>query len=520
MSSTLCATCGNTVTNDIKLPTTPVPDILGTNHLAPASQTRIICDTISAAQADISQLDVEIIRLRAVLDGLMHKREALHTYTHQHMALVAPVRRLPPEILSEIFIQCKDTKWFDPLYGVLDTPRLDMAPLLLGSVCRRWRMIALSTPRLWASVGLTIRPKYLKSDVLLVKTWLARAGTCPLSIALGSSGSYSNDMRSLMKVFLLHCERWYDVRLSLPLSVLGSLSPARNRLASLQKLGIYESFNEIVDVFECAPQLRSVYLPFNNRTLMIKVPWNQLQHFDLGGKVDKCLELLRLAPNLKTCRLRLFFFQVSQTNPPVQLSHLRHITIRGSPAHIFNMLLLPKLHEICIDIEHYSWTTAPQFTSLLSQCSLECLSFSADVYNVSDDDMIQILLACSSLVQLRLRNHGTRCMTKSFLAQFAHDQASESSKMLLVPRLHTIIVDYTPQWFDIFDFADAIQSRMMLFDGEQAPDDTSFARLEAVEINYFGARESLNTKTLSRLRYLRDTGLKISLLQGPKDLLI
>ena len=506
------------MTNDINVPTTPVPDLLGTNHLAPASQSRIICDTISAAQADISQLDGEITRLRTVLDGLMLKREALHKYTHQHMALVSTARRLPPEILSEIFIQCKETKWLDPLYGVLATPRLDMAPLLLGSVCRRWMMITLSTPRLWASIALTIRPKYLKSDVLLVKTWLTRAGTCPLSIALGSRGTYVNNMRSLMKVFLLHCERWYDVRLSLPLSVLGSLSPARNRLPNLQKLCIDDSFDETVGVFECAPQLRSFYLPFN-RTSIIKIPWNQLQHFDTGfNEIDRCLELLRLTPNLKTCLMQLSS-HTRLTNSPVQLSYLRHLTVRGSLSHIFDMLLLPELQEIYIDIQCCRWTATPQLTSLLSQCSLKCLSFSTDVHHASDNDMIQILQACSSLVQLRLRNLGAQCITKYFLAHFAYDQASESSKMLLVPRLRTIIVDYAPQRFDMFDFAGAIQSRMMLSDEGQAPNDTSFARLETVEINCLRG-EFFDTETLSRLRHLRDTGLKVSLLQGSKDLLL
>lgn len=67
--------------NDIELPTSPVPDLLDGNHVALLSQTHVIYDTVSVAQADISQLDVEILRLQAVLDGLVSKREALCTYT-------------------------------------------------------------------------------------------------------------------------------------------------------------------------------------------------------------------------------------------------------------------------------------------------------------------------------------------------------------------------------------------------------------------------------------------------------
>jgi hypothetical protein len=45
----LRAKCGHTVANDIKLPTTPVPDLLGGHYIASESQAQMICDTISVA---------------------------------------------------------------------------------------------------------------------------------------------------------------------------------------------------------------------------------------------------------------------------------------------------------------------------------------------------------------------------------------------------------------------------------------------------------------------------------------
>jgi len=136
--SVLCAKCGHTITNDIELPTTPVPDLLGGHYIASESQAPMICDTISVAQADILQLDGEITRLNAVLDGLTRKRDTLQKYTHLHTALVAPIRRLPPEVLSEIFLHCNDENNIPHL-------QLNQAPLLLGGLCSRWRTIALST---------------------------------------------------------------------------------------------------------------------------------------------------------------------------------------------------------------------------------------------------------------------------------------------------------------------------------------------------------------------------------------
>ncbi|KAG2738844.1 hypothetical protein P692DRAFT_20757495, partial [Suillus brevipes Sb2] len=54
----------------------------------------------------------------------------------------SPVHRLPTEILSEIFLLCFPQ----------DQPGL--APLLLSTVCRRWREVAVGFPKLWCMLQL------------------------------------------------------------------------------------------------------------------------------------------------------------------------------------------------------------------------------------------------------------------------------------------------------------------------------------------------------------------------------
>jgi hypothetical protein len=506
------------VANDIELPISPVPDLLDGNHVALPSQAHMIYDTVSVAQADISQLDGEILRLQGVLDGLVSKREALHTYTRLHMGLVAPARRLLSEIWAEIFLQCKEntrcTNW----------PKLDRAPLLLGSVCRRWRTIALSTPRLWASFSLTIDEDYLKSDVLLANTWFSRAGACPLSIALGGRFQDSIPMiQPLMQVFLLHCERWYHVHLSSDSHVLRSLSPAKNRLPMLQKLCVHGRIDEAVDIFECAPQLCCFSLSYNKGPSMIKVPWNQLQHFDMGPKdINWCLELLRLTPNLKSCTVWLPGPTLQQSTPHVHHLHLCSIHASGDLAHLFDMLLLPKLYRLSIDILGLEWGETPRLVSFLSLSPPKIFSFKSRRYHPCDNDMIRILQTCPSLIQLELQDCITQCMTKHFLAQLASHRGSGNSSVQLVPKLRTLIVDYAPSWFDMFDLADAIESRMML-GGELeglASEDCLVAELKTVEIHLCEMEvEALDMTILSRLRQLRDNGLRISVLQGGENFL-
>ncbi|KIM73765.1 hypothetical protein PILCRDRAFT_14986 [Piloderma croceum F 1598] len=494
---------------DIQVPTTPVPELLG-GYLVPTPiQTQLILDTLSTAQSYISQIDNEIIRLMSNVEELQSKRADLLKYTQSHIALSAPVRRFPPEILSEIFLHCMETKWFNPAYYE-HLPRLDRAPLLLGSVCRQWRAITLSTPRLWASFTLTIRPKYLKSDVVLAKTWLGRAGRCPLSINLGSEGSYQNLMRPLMQVFALNCERWYEIFLSLPPAVMASLSSVKNRLPRLQKLAIVALPPTIIDHFSCAPRLRHLNLGSAIPPSIIKVPWNQLQCFTLGMLgADSCLEYLRLTPNLLECTLTLASGSLFGSQPPVQLPQLRSIILRGDPSCILDSLQVPELRDVSICPWGCRWTATPQLTSLFLRCSLRVFSFdlSATMDCPSDNDMIQLLRTSPTLVELHLRGF---CMTSSFLTQFAcHQGSGDSRASCLVPSLHTMTVDWLPSYFNILKFAESIRSRM------------AFNVLQRVEIchNPVEDTEFLRSTAPSRLRELRDMGLDIRVRHRNRDLI-
>jgi len=510
MSSIFCANCGHPSANDIELPATPVPDLLGGHYVASPLQERLISDAISAAQATIIQFDDQIIHLQVVMDRLIQKRDAVRTYKNLHMALIAPIRRLPPEVLSEIFINSSN------LPGERDlTPQLDKTPLLLGSICSRWRSISLSTPRLWASFTLTIRPKYQKNDAVLANTWLARAGTCPLYISLGSLGNYQNTMRPLMQVFARYCEYWYDIHLSLPLHVLRSLSAVKNRLPRLQRLHL-DCLDESVDIFESAPQLHCFHQDWPMKQSIVKVPWNQLREFSTGWcNVDDYLAFLRLAPNLEVLVALLASLEPRHPHSLIQLPHLHSLSIHGNIAYTLDRLMLPKLRGISIDTQRMKWTATPQLTSILSQCSIESLSFDTGVHLISDDNMIQMLQMCPSLLKIDLFGSSSYCMTKSFFSKLAYHGDSDIPTTMLVPRLHTITVDYVPSYFDMLDFVDAIQSRVVL--GGEGRLESEVTRLKTVEIRHF--RGILEPIMLSRLRQLKAMGLDIRVLLERKDIL-
>ncbi|KAJ7901096.1 hypothetical protein B0H14DRAFT_2249812, partial [Mycena olivaceomarginata] len=85
---------------------------------------------------------------------------------------------LPQEIVSEIFVAFLPAyPDFLPIFGL-------RSPLLLCRICRQWQAIAIATPELWRAIRISVSHESGKAaaQLELLKTWLSRSGSCPLSI--------------------------------------------------------------------------------------------------------------------------------------------------------------------------------------------------------------------------------------------------------------------------------------------------------------------------------------------------
>ncbi|KAJ7252136.1 hypothetical protein B0H12DRAFT_964446, partial [Mycena haematopus] len=118
---------------------------LGTNYCPTDEEVLEIKALLAEPTLRLKELDDEITKLQRAIDKLAEERDRIGAYVEAHKALISPIRRLPLDIIKELFVACLPTH----RNCVMSASE---APVLLGRICNSWRAISLSAPRLWASL--------------------------------------------------------------------------------------------------------------------------------------------------------------------------------------------------------------------------------------------------------------------------------------------------------------------------------------------------------------------------------
>ncbi|KAJ7607908.1 hypothetical protein FB45DRAFT_763856, partial [Roridomyces roridus] len=117
--------------------------LLHSNEPPDSSEIAVLQSTSSRIDARLDVLDQEITRLKQ----LTEERALLVSYGIQNKGILSPMRRMPNEVLVEIFGLCVPSVKFDGLWACRFSMR--RAPWVFTRVCRLWRTVALETPGLW-----------------------------------------------------------------------------------------------------------------------------------------------------------------------------------------------------------------------------------------------------------------------------------------------------------------------------------------------------------------------------------
>ncbi|KAJ7512688.1 hypothetical protein B0H11DRAFT_2267764 [Mycena galericulata] len=324
----------------------PFRNVLYTNSVPSDAECESIRTLLVGPRQEIAHLTDKIVATQAMLDDLMRKHAALNEFVTAHLALLSPIRRLPLDIMQEIFVACLPAAQ-NSMMAEAD------APLLLCHVSRAWRKLALTTPRLWASLHICI-PSDSRISLMndAVTEWLEWRGPPP-----------TPDIKTLINTLAGFSLRWEHMHFILPwynnLDPLASLSPAdvpilrtvtvRGFLRDDDPADSVADWNNLS--FVGGPSVDSVCIAPGSNMLLIPLRWERLRRLSIRSVVPifagQALVVLKQCPLLETCSLVLRAAHISgHVPPPCRMEHLRHLYVQDHPSgavDFFENLVAPNL---------------------------------------------------------------------------------------------------------------------------------------------------------------------------------
>ncbi|KAI5885895.1 uncharacterized protein SCHCODRAFT_02592432 [Schizophyllum commune H4-8] len=371
----LCNRCNHSYSISFQIPDKAS---LRTGCLPTTIGARLICDAIAEADDHIEEIGHELERLNESLKRLDTLKRSLEYSQDVRRALVAPVRRLPTEILAEIFKACCG----DAICIAIER----CAPLELGSVCKVWRDTIVGMPTLWAGFFFSydLHRCYAPpaSLVTRLKTFLENSGDVPLRHCIGEQGwSLESLSGDLFEAILQHSHRWTCLWVCPPPrtsivnrdSLFSQLEGrSLSRLTSLQG-----SHNDLCEGNESnlfhIPTLRSLLILFergSDARIMPNLPWEQLECLYIDGPPHYSYDILRRCPNVVEWNYSNKWCCTSPATIPetaIRLSHLRKLSVditqETADAALLGRLEAPSVESLALD-----WDISPQ--SLLSESYL------------------------------------------------------------------------------------------------------------------------------------------------------
>ncbi|KAJ7762481.1 hypothetical protein B0H16DRAFT_1528987, partial [Mycena metata] len=391
----------------------PFASRLGTNYCPSDKEIFEIRALLVERRYRLNQLDIQIRDLQKVMDDLKQERDGVSSNVDAHEALISSVRRLPHDVVQELFVACLPTHRNCVMSAV-------EAPVLLGRICSSWRSISLSTPRLWARLHIAepscfgISPAGASLDAKLAqrldvtKIWLSRSGNCPIFISLEGPpyprpptefpplSTPTPKTHLFLEALIPFASRWRSMTLSVWGPALNPLCDlTENDVPMLSKLDInqhtplpagppWQSF----PLFR-APTLSDLtFAGFDLNIFDLPVGWANLTSLSLIGLTglnltgETALEILRRSPQLQACRLLLG---------------------GATPADVVDnsVVELPLLHSLYINI-----TSNVSLDSIVARLSIPALRHfdvrGFGIENTASDPKIVAFLATSQVETIRI----------------------------------------------------------------------------------------------------------------------
>jgi hypothetical protein len=454
---------------------------------------------------------------RIITPGISPRRIQPTTEVDGARVASSPVRRLPQDVLSEIFLECVPKRdpgdFFTVFEKAVETFDVSKSPWVLAQVSQRWREVALNFPILWSFIHVTsdIKERDVAKFSRSLNTLLLRSANYPLSIYIDSSIEELWD--TVLGGLLPHSLRWRDIEIIAQPTFFNRLAIVKGRLPLLRSAKLNVTFHGrevdffpiILYAFDSCPRLRDVKVidsssPFR---LVPDMPWSQLTRFSGTYSAFQHLVYLQRASNLVECCLSIDSapreLGVSLGALIVRLPHLAVLILDGDITFL-NHLSLPELSSLTLNC---SLKKMNSVLRLIRRSSCELTHLCLTSIDFRDHDLAAVLQMTPRLKSLALEYEGN---TPSGATLFTWLAAGPSQQPLLLPYLSTFTISLTRDARDRSGLEDGL---MKMIEARRRIDQESggsrLRRLKTVDFGYMPCSDEAR----SRLRALMDDGLEV-----------
>ncbi|KAJ6481893.1 hypothetical protein C8R45DRAFT_1100296 [Mycena sanguinolenta] len=461
-------------------------DTLHSIWLPPNSVLSMFQSVVDQSALELERYDIEIERLEETLARVKSDRSLLKSYSNGCRTVFSPIRRLPTELLIEVFDLCCPPGQHILSSSTSKTEELEEHDriaksylLQLSQVCSRWHGIAMGTPRLWSSIACDswawdYSLNYWKNLLGLIESSFERSGECPLNLQIAVLPRHPAEQH-IIKLIARYSRRWKNVCLWLDPREMKHLLSAKGHFPLLENLTINcaESVGSqhAIDVFSVAPRLKTVAC--KGWSTVPVLPWGQLLRvkFDSGLFNEIPLDGLPLLAAHTCCELNIevnrllmkaikkstsitskistLLFSITYT---YYIDHSLKRSSRKVLATVFDCLTLPRLTSLRFIQQPNNppplWNQTC-FLHFISRSMLGTTLAELEVYAIIEDkELLECLLHLPFLENLRLwdcedgeleGDHGV--ITDTLLTQLAHD-------INIVPRLGHLVLMSTIDFID------------------------------------------------------------------------
>ncbi|KAJ7768692.1 hypothetical protein DFH07DRAFT_736322 [Mycena maculata] len=217
---------------------------------------------ISDQQARVDAFNAQIDALQTTMGQLITERDAAAESVRTHSTIISPLRRVPSELICEIFSLTQCTQR-------IGRETVNCPPWHLAHICRSWRYWTLSDPFLWCSIEIShingsrsTPPFNVFYPLSMIETQLLWSGNVPLHVSIQWWMVAEGELLDLL---LLHCERWCTDCvhvLDKDASLVSRLRDVQGQIPQLQKFQFINGidFDERHKYLSVPPNLREIIL--------------------------------------------------------------------------------------------------------------------------------------------------------------------------------------------------------------------------------------------------------------------